>query len=172
MKPVAFHCTLKTFSFGYANDADSLSRFEQFNCNLLPYFHSLQVINGELSEIAKQPIFAQMPFSGFVEPFCISISQLHCFIAVVVDRFYLGDGAWASLDYSNRNNSAVLEKNLAHPDLLTQQSLYHHSLIEISTPAGKFSLVSESIVFEVGSRISINRLCVLISKCSLESLST
>ena len=42
----------------------------------------------------------------------------------------------------------------------------------MKTPAGTFSLVSESIVFDVGPRMSISRLWVLISKCSRESLWT
>ena len=41
----------------------------------------------------------------------------------------------------------------------------------MSTPAGTLRRVSWSIVLEVGSRMSMSRLWVLISKCSRESLS-
>src|SRR6202453_5008805 len=40
----------------------------------------------------------------------------------------------------------------------------------MSTPAGRSRRISESTVFGVGSRMSISRLCVRISKCSRESL--
>src|SRR5205823_13681560 len=46
----------------------------------------------------------------------------------------------------------------------------HHSLISMSTPAGRSSRIRESTVLGVGSRMSISRLCVRISKCSRESL--
>src|SRR5687767_5324039 len=44
-------------------------------------------------------------------------------------------------------------------------------LISTSTPAGRLSLMRALIVFWVGSRISMSRLCVRISSCSCESLS-
>src|SRR5438270_572981 len=40
----------------------------------------------------------------------------------------------------------------------------------MSTPAGRSRRISESTVLGVGSRMSISRLCVRISKCSRESL--
>lgn len=48
----------------------------------------------------------------------------------------------------------------------------HQSLMDISTPAGILSRVNASIVLLVGSIMSSSRLCVRISKCSRESLST
>jgi len=45
-------------------------------------------------------------------------------------------------------------------------------LISTSTPAGKSSLISESTVLGVGSTISMSLLWILISKCSLDFLST
>jgi len=44
-------------------------------------------------------------------------------------------------------------------------------LISMSTPLGRSSLISASIVLFVGSRISISRLWVRSSKCSMDSLS-
>jgi hypothetical protein len=44
--------------------------------------------------------------------------------------------------------------------------------ISISTPAGRFRFVNASISFGLGSTISIKRLCVRISNCSLASLCT
>ena len=56
-----------------------------------------------------------------------------------------------------------------HPSLITHH--WPHSLISISTPAGRFRRISALIVFWLGSRMSISRLCVRISNCSWESLS-
>src|SRR5437868_12531347 len=47
-----------------------------------------------------------------------------------------------------------------------------NALISTSTPAGRSSFMSASTVCGVGSRISINRLCVRISNCSRDFLST
>src|SRR5699024_10033344 len=70
----------------------------------------------------------------------------------------------------------VLVPNLGHAELGAQDSLdlpVHwcpYSLISMSTPAGRSRRISESTVFGVGSRMSMSRLCVRISKCSRESL--
>src|SRR5574344_1525808 len=45
-----------------------------------------------------------------------------------------------------------------------------YCLISTSTPAGSSSFISESITSAVGSRMSIIRLCVLISNCSRDFL--
>ena len=57
------------------------------------------------------------------------------------------------------------------PTSLLSKAGFPYNFIEISTPAGTLSRVSESIVFEVGSSMSISRLCVRSSKCSREFLS-
>jgi hypothetical protein len=45
-------------------------------------------------------------------------------------------------------------------------------LISTSTPAGRSSFINASTVCGVGSKMSISRLCVLISNCSRDFLST
>src|SRR5713226_1369807 len=47
-----------------------------------------------------------------------------------------------------------------------------NALISTSTPGGRSSFISASTVSGVGSRMSINRLCVRISNCSRDFLST
>src|SRR5215207_7630386 len=47
-----------------------------------------------------------------------------------------------------------------------------NALISTSTPAGRSSFMSASTVCGVGSRMSIRRLCVRISNCSRDFLST
>ena len=53
-----------------------------------------------------------------------------------------------------------------------RESHISYSLISISTPEGRSNLIKASMVLGPGSRISIKRLCVRISKCSNDSLST
>ena len=55
--------------------------------------------------------------------------------------------------------------------MFSDMSSTAHSLISMSTPAGRSSRISESTVFGVGLWMSIRRLCVRTSKCSRESLS-
>src|SRR3970040_2744314 len=49
---------------------------------------------------------------------------------------------------------------------------HSHSLISTSTPAGRSSFIRLSTVWGVGSTMSSRRLCVRISNCSREVLST
>src|SRR5207247_1644726 len=49
---------------------------------------------------------------------------------------------------------------------------FSNALISTSTPAGRSSFISASTVCEVGSRMSSSLLCVLISNCSRDFLST
>src|SRR5262249_11423296 len=65
----------------------------------------------------------------------------------------------------------LLVEELSHAELPAQDAFSHQSLISMSIPAGRSSRMSWSIVFGVGLRMSIRRLCVLTSKCSRESLS-
>ena len=75
-------------------------------------------------------------------------------------------------------NAAGGVGHLGHPDFFSNhpnQCLSigpYSSLISTSTPAARSSLPSASIVCWVGSRTSSRRLCVRISKCSRDFLST
>src|SRR6185503_12356088 len=66
----------------------------------------------------------------------------------------------------------ALFEELRHAYLATEDAFCGaHSLISMSTPEGNCSRISASTVLEVGSRMSMIRLCVRISNCSWESLS-
>src|ERR1700752_277812 len=77
-------------------------------------------------------------------------------------------------------HAAVGPEQLRHADFLADQSSDHgylpcsfpNALLSTSTPAGKSSFISASTVCGVGSRMSISRLCVRISNCSRDFLST
>src|SRR5262249_20060285 len=84
------------------------------------------------------------------------------------------DRAGAGLDHGDRHVVAVVAEDLRHADLAADERFFpsHYSLISTSTPAGKSSFISESTVCGVGSTMSSRRLCVRISNCSREVLST
>ena len=63
----------------------------------------------------------------------------------------------------------ILEKS--GPQIFKDRNPIDQSLIWISTPEERLSCINASMVFCVGSTISIRRLCVLISNCSRASLS-
>src|SRR5205814_6995959 len=68
-----------------------------------------------------------------------------------------------------RDDAGLGIEDLRHAYLAAEDS--PHSLISMSTPAGRSRRMSESTVFGVGEWMSIRRLCVRTSKCSRESLS-
>src|SRR5579871_22269 len=70
-----------------------------------------------------------------------------------------------------RSSQQIRDLCKPSPHLASSSWLCTYNLISISTPEGRFSRVSASTVFGVGSTISIRRLCVRISNCSRESLS-
>ena len=55
----------------------------------------------------------------------LAVTDLHGFIAVVFDCLLLGHDAGTCLDDSNRNELAVLIKELSHTDLLADNVLLH-----------------------------------------------
>src|SRR5262249_59352812 len=117
-------------------------------------------------------------------------------VAVALRCLALQDRAGSCLDHRHGHRAAGGQQNLGHAQLPAEQSeplplghcpcvtcvagchlrsralgLYC-SLISTSTPAERSSLPRASIVCWVGSRMSSNRLCVRISKCSRDFLST
>src|SRR5713226_5223987 len=106
--------------------------------------------------------------AGFVE------TDLNGRIAVVFGRLDLRDRTRTGLDGRDRPDQAALFEDLGHAQLAPQQAFgkgRRHSLISMLTPAGRLSRIRASTVLDVGSRMSISRLCVRISNCSRESLS-
>src|SRR5262249_36555218 len=98
--------------------------------------------------------------------------ELHGVVTVEVLRLDLHDGARAGLDHRDRGHLTRLRvEDLRHAELASENAFGHQSLISMSTPAGRSSRISWSIVFGVGLRMSMRRLCVRTSKCSRESLS-
>src|SRR5438105_7686923 len=96
--------------------------------------------------------------------------ELDGLVAVGLDGLHADDRIRPGLDHRHRRHLAGLRvEDLGHAELLAEDAF--HSLISMSTPAGRSSRISESTVFGVGEWMSIRRLCVRTSKCSRESLS-
>src|SRR5204863_5738432 len=100
---------------------------------------------------------------------------------VLLLRLALHDDARPGLDDGDGDRPPVLGVDLGHADLLADDSLDRHgyfvcslpkALISTSTPAGRSSFMSASTVWGVGSKMSSSRLCVRISNCSRDFLST
>ena len=100
------------------------------------------------------------------------VGELHGVVAVGRDRLDLHNGTRARRDHRDGGHDTGLRiEDLGHAELPAENAFCHQSLISMSMPAGRSRRMSWSIVFGVGLRMSISRLCVRTSKCSRESLS-
>src|SRR5205814_9757979 len=103
-------------------------------------------------------------------------SALHRVVTILAaGGFFLHHHARTCFDDGHGRDCAIRRKQLRHANFLADDSVNHclpKALISTSTPAGKSSFISASTVCGVGSRMSIRRLCVLISNCSRDFLST
>src|SRR5262249_51787133 len=98
------------------------------------------------------------------------VGNLHRVVAVRLGRLQLHDWTRLGLDHRHRRDDACLRiEDAGHPQLPADDPF--HSLISMSTPAGRSRRMSASTVLGVGEWMSIRRLCVRTSKCSRESLS-
>src|SRR5437870_10061832 len=122
-----------------------------------------------------------MPGHGLIHAFRfdeLHEPKLHSVVAVFLLRLLLHDDTGTCLNDGYRNSCSVIFQQLRHPDLFSQQAGNHfvcsrpNALISTSTPAGKSNFISASTVCGVGSRMSSSRLCVRISNCSRDFLST
>src|SRR5205085_258787 len=105
-------------------------------------------------------------------------SELNGIVSIFLFRLLLNDDTRAGLNNGYRHSRTVSFQQLRHSDLFSQQPGDHfacsrpNALISTSTPAGKSSFIRASTVCGVGSRMSSSRLCVRISNCSRDFLST
>src|SRR6202012_5215994 len=105
----------------------------------------------------------------------LTVGQLPRAVAVKFGGANPGHHVRPGFDHRNRHDAVVLVEHLRHTQLGAQNALSRHcSQISYwmltSTLAGRSMRISASTVLGVGSRMSISRLWVRISKCSRESL--
>src|SRR5690348_8177564 len=151
--------------------------------------------DARLFEMARQRLVDPLRLNEFHE------AQLDGIVAIFVHCAPLHHHAWARLQHRARHRRAIIGEDLRHAELDSENSIDCHrvysllwpcrgadclallhrlhyacsrpnALISTSTPGGKSSFISASTVSGVGSRMSINRLCVRISNCSRDFLST
>src|SRR5262249_24918120 len=102
-------------------------------------------------------------------------SELHRGITVALGLARTNHSARPGFDHRHRHEHTLGRVDLRHPDLAADDPCERHrycSLISTSTPAARSSLPRASMVCWVGSRMSSRRLCVRISNCSRDFLST
>ena len=99
---------------------------------------------------------------------CLAVGDLDRVVTIALGGLDLDDATGSGLDDGDRNRLRIVVEDLRHAQLLAEDRF--HVLISTSTPAGRSSRMSESTVFGVGSRMSMRRLWMRISKCSRESL--
>src|SRR5882724_9969522 len=98
---------------------------------------------------SDNPVNRHFPLLSFAA--CPPLADIGCVLLLRVSLYFLREYSVASLPYL-----AACPK----------------ALISTSTPGGRSSFISASTVSGVGSRMSISRLCVRISNCSRDFLST
>src|SRR5580704_336457 len=191
---------LKAFAFADPGNIHQLANFEVIHQNSIPWLgFILRIGNSKFADISQRSdtSLLEVPGHRFVHPLRLDEldqSQLHCVVAIFVFRPPLHYHARAGLQHGARNRRAVFGEYLRHAKFYSEYSVDRHfvrsffrdlnsrtylpacsrpkALISTSTPGGKSNFISASTVSGVGSRMSISRLCVRISNCSRDFLST
>jgi hypothetical protein len=155
---------------------------QRFGGDLLPERVLGRVIGPQLGDVParSQAGLLEHPADrlGHLARIDLAEAELHGRVAVVAGGAHAGHHARPGLDHRDRHDLPGVVEDLGHAklgaqdpfDLLAHGRCVPQSLISMSTPAGRSRRISESTVLGVGSRMSISRLCVRISKCSRESL--
>ena len=176
---------LEALAAAGANDVDAFAVGEDRHVHLIARLH--RIASGRLLHLAHD---ARGRHTGLLEVSLRGLvlfrrpsfdePDLHGLVAVALRRLHLRDDTRASLEHGRRMHGAVGVEQLRHPDFLAEESCDHgyfpcslpNALISTSTPAGRSSFISASTVCGVGSKMSMSRLCVRISNCSRDFLST
>src|SRR5262249_30693449 len=113
---------------------------------------------------------------GHVLGFHRTKAKLHGGVAVLFSVAHGNHLTAIHFQHGDRHLTPCGVIHLCHADFFCQNSRTHFrypcNLISTSTPAARSSFMSASMVCGVASRISSNLLCVRISNCSRDFLST
>src|SRR5690606_4124219 len=181
---VALHDAGEAFALGGAGHVGLLAGLEHVgHGDLLAELEPGHVGDPDLEQgpTRRHAGLGVVALQGLVDPVGVGFTErdLDGGVAVLLRRLDLDDAHRSCLDDGDGARLGVLVEDLGHAQLLTDDRgecrlrlLGRHSLISTSTPAGSSRRISESTVFGVGSRMSISRLWMRISKCSRESLWT
>src|SRR3990172_3348244 len=192
-KVMPLHHTGEPLALAHAADVDALGGSEHGNLYRLAHLqvfirlepklaeHSYRSHRGLLEMTLARLVGADLA-PGLYQ------SDLDRIVAIPLLGLPLNHHARASPHHGERDDRAVLPEPLGDAELLANDSVGHDyskipwkdylecsfpkALISTSTPAGRSNLISASTVWGVGSKMSSNRLCVRISNCSRDFLST
>src|SRR5699024_314994 len=186
-KSVALHSTSVAVTLGGTGNVNKGDTFEDLNGNVLADLVSRDIIHADFCYVATWGYTCVSGVAGCLLV-CLAwvdlaIGDLDSVVAIVFYGANLGHNAWPSLDDGYRYYAVLLVEDLSHAELLAQNALdlvshyyfstkvlfFDHWLL-MSTLAGRSMRIRASTVFGVGSRMSMRRLWVRISKCSRESL--
>src|SRR3954471_23006842 len=185
---VALHGALKALALAGADDVHVVLLVEHRGLDLVPGLELLAGVETEFLQLADRRHAGLLEVAGLwlirLRRLLLDEADLHRLIAIDVGRLALYHQAGAGLDHRHRDHRPVLDVDLRHPHLASQDSFHGvpllaipggylpNALISTSTPAGSSSFISASTVWLVGSKMSSSRLCVRISNCSRDFLST
>src|SRR6185437_5491915 len=182
LEAVPLHDARVALALAPAGHVDVLPAGEHLGGDLLPERVLGRVIGPQLGDVPtrSQAGLLEHPADrlGHLARIDLAEAELHGRVSVVAGGAYAGHHARPGLDHRDRHDLPGVVEDLGHAklgaqdpfDLLAHGRCVPQSLISMSTPAGRSRRISESTVLGVGSRMSISRLCVRISKCSRESL--
>ena len=147
-----------------AGDVDLVARGEHIDLHLVAHVVGGAVLKAQLAQLAAGGYvrLGEVALHGLVDELLGAVlgvgvkAHLNRLVAVLFDRLLLDNRAGTRLNDSDREQAAVLGKDLRHADLLADDTFLHdilppdHSLISISTPAGRSSFSIASKVARVG----------------------
>ena len=181
---VTLHDASGALALAGAGDVDEIGLGEHVSSDLLAQGVFGGVGGAQLDEVTSRGHTSLLEVAslrlGDVLRLDGPVAKLDGGVAISLGRAHLSDDTRSGLDDGHGNEPIVLVPQLGHAELGAQHALDsafighgaqpHGSLISMSTPAGRSRRISESTVFGVGSRMSMSRLWVRISKCSRLSL--
>ena len=148
-----------------AGNVNLVALGEHVSPDLIAHLVGGDVVQAKFAQITSggNARFCKVAELGFVLQFLsallreLSETDLNRLIAVGFHRLDLRDSAGAGFDDRDRHQTTIAQEDLGHADLFAENCLLHcytselvYSLISISTPAGRSSLVRASIVLGVG----------------------
>src|ERR1700747_813981 len=182
LEAVPLHDARGALALAPAGHVHVLSAGEHLGGDLLPERVLRRVVGAQLGQVPARGQARLREHAadrlGHLARIDLAEAQLHGRIPVGGRGPHGGHHARPGLHDRDRHDLPGVVEDLGHAklgaqdpfDLLAHDRCVPQSLISMSTPAGRSRRISESTVFCVGSRMSISRLCVRISKCSRESL--
>src|SRR5213076_649709 len=163
---MAVHHALETATLGHARDLHAVALREDRHRHALARLRrlALRVQHEALQHARRRLETGLLHVAG--QGFGGALRLLDAKAELDLRARDLHHRARARFDHRDGHVRALGVEHARHAQLATNQSSHYWTLISTSTPAGRSSLVSASIVCERESRMSISRLCVFSSNCS------